>query len=85
MHLGLVIDEELTCNHDNIYNLSTVNKLTNTLGGNLFYYVPRDSLVAIYKSFTRPHQDLAGVMFDKPNNKIFSNRVESAHYNAALE
>ena len=46
--------------------------------------MPRDSLVTIYKSFTRPHLDYADVIFDKPSNATFSNRIESAQYNAAL-
>ena len=44
----------------------------------------RDSLVTIYKSFTRPHLDYADVTFDKPSNATFSNRNESVQYNAAL-
>ena len=46
--------------------------------------MPRDSLVTIYKSFIRPHLDYAGVIFDKSSNATFSNRIESAQYNAAL-
>ena len=48
--------------------------------------MPRDSLVTIYKSFIRPHLDYADVVFGKPNNATFSNRIESTEYNnAALE
>ena len=50
----------------------------------LYHYMPRDSLVTIYKSFIRPHLDYADVIFDKPSNATFSNRIESAQYNAAL-
>ena len=32
----------------------------------------------------RPHLDYADVIFDKPSNATFSNRIESARYNAAL-
>ena len=46
--------------------------------------MPRDSHVTIYKSFIKPHLDYANVIFDKPNNITFSNRIESAQYNAAL-
>ena len=46
--------------------------------------MPRDSHVTIYKSFIKPHLDYANVIFDKPNNATFSNRIESAQYNAAL-
>ena len=46
--------------------------------------MPRDSLVTIYKSFTRPHLDYTDVVFDKPSNANFSNRIESVQYNVAL-
>ena len=46
--------------------------------------MPRDSLVTIYKSFIRPHLDYADVIFNKPSNATFSNRIESAQNNAAL-
>ena len=47
---------------------------------NLLY----DSLVKIYKSFIRPHLHYADVIFDKPSNATFYNRIESIQYNAAL-
>ena len=50
----------------------------------LYHYMPRDSLFTIYKSFIRPHLDYANVIFDKPSNGTFSNRIESAQYNTAL-
>ena len=44
----------------------------------------RDSLITIYKSFIRSHLDYADVIFDKPSNTTFSNRIKSTQYNAAL-
>ena len=46
--------------------------------------MPHDSFVTIYKSFIRPHLDYADVIFDKPRNATFSNRIASVQYNAAL-
>ena len=77
------MDEKLTFNDHITSKLTTVNKLTSTLR-KLYHYMPRDSLVTIYKSFIRPHLDYADVIFDKPSNATFSNRIESAQYNAAL-
>ena len=82
-HLGLILDEKLTFDDHITSKLTTVNKLISTLR-KLYYYVPRDSLVTIYKSFIRHHLDYAVVIFDKPSNTTFSNRIESAQYNAAL-
>ena len=64
-------------------NIPPINKLTSTLR-KLYHYMPRHSLVTIYKSFIRPHLDHADVIFDKPSNATFSNRIESAQYNVAL-
>ena len=69
-HLGLILDEKLTFNDHITSKLTTVNKLTSTLR-KLYHYMPRDSLVTIYKSFIRPHLDYADVIFDKPSNATF--------------
>ena len=50
----------------------------------LYHYIPRDSLVTIYKSLIRPHLDYADIIFDKPRNATFSSRIESAQGNAFL-
>ena len=71
-HLGLILDEKLTFNGHTSSKLTTVNKLTNTLR-KLYHYMPRDSLVTIYKSFIKPQLDCADFIFDKPSNKTFSN------------
>ena len=81
--LGLILDEKLTFNDHITSKLNTVNKLTSTLR-KLYHCMPRDSLVAIYKSFIRPHLVYADVIFDKSSNATFSNRIESAQFNAAL-
>ena len=50
----------------------------------LRYFVPRSSLITIYKSFIRSHLDYADVIYDRPNNNSFSEKIESIQYNAAL-
>ena len=41
-------------------------------------------ILTIYKSYVRPHLDYADVIYDQPQNKVFSNKIESVQYNAAL-
>ena len=48
-------------------------------------YIPRESLVTIYKSFIKLHLDNANVILDKPSNATFSNGIKSAKENAALQ
>ena len=38
--------------------------------------VPRNALLTIYKSFIRPHLDYGYVLYDKPNNENFQNKIE---------
>ena len=53
-----------------------IKKLSNTL--------QRVALLTIYKSFVREHLDYGDIIYDKPQNKSFCNKLESVQYNAAL-
>ena len=77
------MDKELTFKDHITLKLTTVNKSTNTLR-KLYNYMQYDSLVTIYKYLIRPHLDYAHVIFDKPSDATFSDRIESVQYNAAL-
>ena len=46
--------------------------------------VPRKALLTIYKSFIRPHLDYGGILYDKPENENFQNKVEKGQYKACL-
>ena len=46
--------------------------------------LPRDSLVTIYKLFIRPHLDYGDVIYDQPNNDLFSDKIEQLQYKACL-
>ena len=41
-------------------------------------------MIAIYKSFIRPHLDYGAIIFDQPENESFCKKIESVQYNAAL-
>ena len=63
--------------------ISKVNKGIGIL--RKFYNVlPRNFLIAIYKSFIRPHLDYGAIIFDQPENESFCKKNESVQYNAAL-
>ena len=47
-------------------------------------FLPRQSLLTIYKSFMRPHLDYEDVVYDQPHNETFCSKLESVQYNAAL-
>ena len=50
----------------------------------LYNFVPRATLVNIYKTFVSPHLDYEDVIYDNPSNETFFQMIESVQYNAAL-
>ena len=46
--------------------------------------LPRNALLTIYKSFIRPHLDYGDILYDKPNNENFQNKLEKVQYRACL-
>ena len=46
--------------------------------------LPLSSLLIIYKSFIRPHQDYGDVIYDQLNNNRLSEKIESIQYSTAL-
>ena len=47
-------------------------------------FLPRKSLLTIYKTFVRPHLDYADIIYDCPGNITFTQKIESIQYNAYL-
>ena len=82
-HLGLTLDEKLD------FKCHTQEKINKAMRGvgiirKLSLFLPRFSLLTIYKSFVRPHLDYGDVIYDQLNNQCISDRIESVQYNAAL-
>ena len=50
----------------------------------LYTYLPRHTLINIYKAFVRPLSDYVDIIYDNPGNEAFCNKIESVQYNAAL-
>ena len=50
----------------------------------LRHFIPRNSLITVYKSFIRSHLEYGDVIYDQPNNLSFTSKLESLQYNAAL-
>ena len=82
-HLGLFLDEKLTFGHHLNEKISKANKGIGLIK-RLYSYLPRKSLLNIYKSFIRPHLDYGDVKYNQPQNDTFCKMIESVQYNAAL-
>ena len=80
-HLGMLLDEKLSYEH---YLKFALNKIKNTIGL-LQQTLPRQSLIAIYKSFIRPHLDYDDIVYDRAFNESFHKNLEFIQYNAAIE
>ena len=46
--------------------------------------LPRSALLTIYKSFIRPHLEYGDILYDKPDNENFQNKIEKVQYKACL-
>ena len=82
-YIGMCLDEKLSYNTHIKEKLSKVYKGIGLLR-NLPSKPPRQALVAIYKVFIRTHLDYGDIVYDKPNNETFINKIERARYDAAL-
>ena len=82
-HLGLTLDEKLSFIdfiNDNINitlkGVGLLRKMSTLL--------PQQSLLTIYRSFTRPHLGYGDVVYDQPLNESLFSRIESVQYKVAL-
>ena len=82
-HVGIVLDSKLNFNahlDKKIKKWKRIIGLIRRLSINL----PRNALLTIYKSFVRPHLDYGDILYDKPNNENFQNKLEKVQYRACL-
>ena len=82
-HLGIVLDSKL----DFKFHVDQKIKKCNNLIGlirRLSVNVPRKALVTIYKLFIRPRLDYGNILYDKPEDQNFQNKLEKVQCTACL-
>ena len=81
--LGLNLDTKLTFN-DHINK--KIGKAIKGVGllCKLQRFLPRSSLLTIYKSFIRPHLGHGDAIYDQPSDANLSSKIDSTKFNAAL-
>ena len=82
-HLGIDLDSKL----DFKFHVDQKTKKCSKLIGlirRLSVNVPRKALLTIYKSFIRPHLEYGDILYDKPENENFQNKLEKVQYRACL-
>ena len=82
-HLGIILDSNLNFNTHIDQKIKKCNKLIGLIK-RLSVNLPRNALLTIYKSFIRPHLDYGDILYDKPNNENFQNKIEKVQYRACL-
>ena len=68
-------------------HLKTIfSKANKTIGliRKLRNFLPRPSLMILYKSFIRPHLGYRHIIYNQPFNISSQNKIESSQYNACL-
>ena len=82
-HLGLILDSKLSFDQHLTEKIAKANKII-VLISRLRKFLPRHSLLTIYKTFVRPHLDYGDIIYDYPNNATFTQNLESIQYRACL-
>ena len=82
-HLGLILDKRLSFYHHLKEKFLIANRGIGLIT-RLRKYLPRKTLLCVYKSFVRPHLDYGDIIFDNPTNDSFTQKLESVQYNACL-
>ena len=81
--LGIISDSKLDFN---IHVDNKIKKCYRMIGiiKRLPVGVPRKALLTIYKSYIRPHLDYGDILYDKPEDQNFRNKLEKVQYKACL-
>ena len=82
-HLSITLDSKL----DLKFHVDQKIKKCNTLIGlikRLSVNVPRKALLTIWKSFIITHLYYGNILYDKPENEDFQNKLEKVEYRACL-
>ena len=81
LHLNLDLKLDFNIHVDN--KIKTCCKIIGLIK-RLPVSVPRKVLLTIYKSFIRPHLDYGHILYDKPENQNFQNKLEKVQSKACL-
>ena len=82
-YLDLYLDEKLYVSQHTNIKISKPNKGIGIIK-RLSNILLRRSLLAIYKSFIRPHLDYCDVIYNQPNNESFCTQIERIQYKVPL-
>ena len=82
-HFGMALDSKLNFDSQINQKIKKCNELIGLIR-RLSVNLPRSALLTIHKSFIRPTLDYGDILYDKPNNEIFQQKLEKVQYRACL-
>ena len=74
-HLRVFLDSNLNFNTHIDQKIKKCNKMVGIIR-RLLVNILRSALLKIYKSFIRPHVDYGDILYHKPKNEDFQNKME---------
>ena len=80
---GVVLDSYLNFSTHIDQKTKKCNKMIGVLR-RLSVNLPGNALLTICKSFIRPHLDYGHILYDRPSNDNFQNKMEKFQYRAYL-
>ena len=72
--LGITLDSKLNFNRYVDQKIKKCNRIIGLIR-QFSINLPRNALLGIYKPFVRPHLDYGHILYDKPNNESFQNKL----------
>ena len=82
-HLRIVLDSKLNFSAHADQKIKMCNRII-ALIRRLSINLPWNALLTIYKSFVRPHPDYGDILYDKPDNKHFQNKLLNVRHRVCL-
>ena len=82
-HLGIVLDSKFNFNAHVDQKIKKCNRIIGLIR-RLSVTLARNALLIIYKTFVRPHLGYGNILYDKPNNENFQNKLEKVQYRACF-
>ena len=79
----MILDSKLNFKNHLSEKISKANKGIGIIR-RLYNFLPRASLVNIYRAFVRSHLDYGDIIYDNSSNATFSQMIESVQYKTAL-
>ena len=82
-HPGLILDKQLNFTEQINSKINKCDKLIEIIK-KLYISFPRDELLRTCNFFNRSHLDYGNIIYNKPNNTSFKDKIESVQYRTCI-